>query len=79
MEWLDHHPIVSPADVTFLCMKVSKEKELAQNSIDKYGNESELLNRAWTGQVPYLQLIHALVDDDVAKHAFLHRYDAASG
>jgi hypothetical protein len=62
-DWLDKHPIEEPSDVHFLQSKVLKEKGLAQKCIDKEANKND----------PYLRLIHALVDDDNMKHAFLTR------
>ena len=34
-----------------------------------------LKHGAWTGQIPYLHLIHCITDCDDAWHAFLHQND----
>ena len=35
--------------------------------------------KSWTGKYPYLRLIHAIVDDDDIKRAYIHRNDIPSG
>ena len=35
--------------------------------------ETEALEKNWVGKMPYLHLIHCLVDDDTIKVAYLHR------
>ena len=36
-------------------------------------------HKNWTGRYPYLRLMHALVDNDEIKSAYIHRDDAPSG
>ena len=79
LEWLDEHPITPPTDVAFLIAKVLSEKLLVEKTIENQKSENELLQRSWTGKYPYLRLIHALVDHDNIKAAFLHRHDIPVG
>ena len=59
----------------FLTAQVAKEKELAAEEIATQLTENELLARNWTGEVPYLHLIHCVVYHDNIKDAFLNRND----
>ena len=78
-EWFQKNPITGADNISFLTSEVAKEKTLALASIQRGLSENQsLLGRNWTGEVPYLRLIHALVDDDNIKSAFLHRSDLSS-
>ncbi len=45
----------------------------------KSSNESQKLEKNWSGQYPYLHLIHALIDNNDVKHTDLSRHDIPSG
>lgn len=75
VEWLEKNPINSTNDILFLTSTIAKEKQLAFEALEKEASENDLLSRSWTGELPYLRLIHALIDHDDIKELFLHRND----
>lgn len=80
IDWLDTHPIAADKDVAFLKATVQIVKEKTVESAKAMAIEAELLgDKAWTGQAPYLRLIHCLVDDDDIKRAYLVRNDIPTG
>jgi hypothetical protein len=74
-EWLEQHPIHEPGDVSFLTTLLKSEEALGYASLQRTQSENDSLARNWTGEIPYLRMIHCLVDDDNIKDAFLHRND----
>ncbi len=50
----------------------------ARAEAEKAAVVSALFNKKWVGKVPIILLIHALVDNDEIKHAYLERFDIPS-
>jgi hypothetical protein len=81
-EWLKANPIVQPGDVEFIRTTVRDFVALAAEA----AAEAEVLLPAtrvrnaasWRGNVPYIRLILCLVEDELIRHAYLHRLDALS-
>lgn len=80
LKWLDDHPIVGDEDVAFITATFDSVKKDAIESVAAMATETELLGeKAWTGQVPYLRLIHCLIDNDDIKRAYHSRNDIPPG
>ena len=79
LQWLDEHPISAADDVAFLKRKVEEQKQQSKEAADAKKMEKESLEKSWTGSLPYLRLIHCLIEHDEIKSAFLRRYDIAAG
>ena len=54
------------------------KKQIATAAFDGKRAEKDLLEKNWTGNYPYLRLIHCLIDNDDIKRAFLYRNDVDS-
>lgn len=83
VEWLKDNPIKTKDDVAFLYRKAKEMKEIAANATQKApaasANQSldgEPRNK-WFGPLPYLRLIHCLLEDDI-KERWIHRNDPKS-
>ena len=88
MKYLCDHPISAASDISFLQAVISKRKGAANDAEKEAASEKRLLEVAnaaakkyklWTGKYPYLRLIHAFVDNDAIKHAYIHCNDVPSG
>ena len=91
MTWLQDHPIVAARDVAFLKNEVSNRKRTAINAEKESEKEVEQLvavdgaggvkkkYKSWSGRLPYLRLIHALIDHDNIKATYVRRGDIPSG
>lgn len=91
MKWLQEHPIAAADDITFLKHEVGIRKRTALLAARERDKETEQLlaldgaassknkYKSWNGRLPYLRLIHALVDHDNIKAAYVHRGDIPSG
>ena len=76
-------------DVSFLQAEILKRKDAAKEAEKEAAIEKRLLAevadkgakkyKLWTGKYPYLQLIHAIVDNDDIKHAYIHCNNIPSG
>jgi len=51
---------------------------MAEKAAKEMEEESSLFNKRWIGKEPILRLIHALIDDDDIKRAYLVRLDVSS-
>jgi hypothetical protein len=78
LAWLDFHPIELPSDIAYLTGIVANRKALVRVYIEQQPDSGAGDSRNWKGKMPYLRLIHCLVDNDQIKHAFLHRNDIDS-
>ena len=83
IEWLNDNPIVNDDDVAFLFKKAKEVKNVVAAATKKknslVGNsppDSEQGNKGF-GSLPYLRLIHCLMEDDV-KDKWIHRNDPKS-
>jgi hypothetical protein len=78
-EWLDKHPISGEHEVLYLKDAVANHEKVANDSIEAAKAEAEMLEtKRWQGEVPYLRLIHCIIDNDNIKLAFLKRHDISS-
>lgn len=62
LQWLDEHPISAADDVAFLKKKVEEQKQQSKEAADAKKMEKESLEKSWTGSLPYLRLIHCLIE-----------------
>ena len=82
IEWLQANPITNTDDVSFLIRRAQAVKQVVANATQKTVSTSS--NQAsgpggeqgnkWTGSLPYLHLIHCLMEDDI-KHKYIHCED----
>jgi len=74
-EWLTENPITTTADKEFLIDTVSIRKDtLEASAVEIATNDAKLGGGGnWMGKLPYLRLIHAIIDNPEIKHAFIHR------
>jgi len=80
-EWLDSHPIVDGGELFDLEGEIEKYKEVAKKAaLDRLADE-EALNggKNWTGKYPMLRMMHAVVDHDEIKRAYITRHDLPAG
>ena len=81
-DWLTAHPLVHEDDVSFVLSTVASRSVAAENAAREKEDEERALNgggASWHGKFPMLRLIHALVDHDDIKSAYLTRHDLPSG
>ena len=76
--WLSNNPITDYGVIAFLVKTINKWKQAAKNAMIDKASEKGQLERNWLGRYPYLSLIHALVNNDDIKHAFLSWHDIPS-
>jgi hypothetical protein len=81
-EWLNEHPITGDNDVAFIKKTVAERITTEENAAKEKEKEEQALARGgscWSGKYPMLQLIHALIDHDDTKTAFLRHHDLPGG
>jgi hypothetical protein len=79
-DWLNDNPITVEEEVAFLRATVTAEKSKMKMALATANMEAELLSgKSWTGKIPYLRLIHCLVDNDEIKRAYLSRNNIPTG
>jgi hypothetical protein len=76
MEWLNTWPIRDNNCVSFLFAEAQRVEKVLQAAIDE-GRENAIAiqHGAWTGPVPYLRLLHSIIDNNDTRLAFLKRCD----
>jgi len=88
INWLNENPIKNAEEVAFIMSAVSRRIEIAQRSLLEPAvvPGSTALSRgdggpggSWMGKYPYLRLIHAVIDDNDIKAAYLSRLNLPSG
>ena len=73
-QWLTDNPITTAADKEFLIDTVSFRKDtLEALAVEKVKDDEKLGGGNWIGKLPYLRLIHAIIDNPEIQHAFIHR------
>ena len=84
IEWLNANPVTGDEEISFIkttlidCEKIAELA--AQEQADKLRDNSGGGGGGnWTGKYPMLRLIHALIDHDNVKRAYLTRHDLPSG
>ena len=79
IEWLVAYPINEALCVEFLKKESFRVAGVLERAIAEEKETSLAIKHgAWTGQIPYLRLIHCITDCDATRHAFLHRNDVMS-
>jgi hypothetical protein len=81
LKWLDDHPIINETDIAFLQQTVSLRIKFANDAATQERIEKEITDRAeknWYGPVPYLCILHALIEFDEIKKAYLEQNNIAS-
>jgi hypothetical protein len=89
MKWLKEHPIELDDDLAFLKREFENKKSVAlQASKDSKKEKQQLAaldatakskHKSWSERHPYLCLIHALVDHDSIKLAYIRHGELPSG
>jgi hypothetical protein len=81
LDWLEANPITSADDVCFLVRRARAVKQVVTNATQKAGSTSSTQpaeqGNKWVGPLPYLRLIHCLMEDDI-KGKYIHRGDPKS-
>jgi hypothetical protein len=72
LQFLMEHPITGDNEISFLTKKAKEVIQLLQEASTPEEDDNSL--KKWVGQLPYLRLIHCLLDDDV-KDKWIHRND----
>ena len=75
LQWLMQNPVTNADDVVFLEKKVAEVIQIAAAAADCQGDEDSGKN--WVGPLPYLCLIHCLLEDDI-HDKWIHRNDPRS-
>lgn len=70
LQWLMEHPITSDEDVAFLEKKAKEVIRIATAAADCQDDVDSGKN--WVGHLPYLRLIHCLLEDDI-RDKWIHR------
>jgi hypothetical protein len=89
MNWLNENPIKNAEEVDFIMSTVSRRIEIAQrSSLEPVVVPGSTASRSrgdggpggsWIGKYAYLRLIHAIIDDNDIKAAYLSRLNLPSG
>lgn len=75
IKWLEDHPVTEEVDVSFIKAETKRFVDLMASMAEE---EEEMVGgKAWRGNVPYLRLIHCVIEDDI-KVKFLRRADSLS-
>jgi hypothetical protein len=85
IEWLKENPITSEDDIAFLKTKAKEVREVVANATQRMASSTTTestdgdreTGNKWVGHLPYLRLIHCLLEDDV-KEKWIHRNDPKS-
>jgi len=77
-KWLEENPIGTGFGREFLFVAVDERLVMVEKAAKKTEEETSLFNKRWIGKEPILRLIHALLDDDNIKRAYLVRLDVLS-
>jgi hypothetical protein len=78
-KWLNNNPVTDDGERAYLLDAVNKRiRASTRAEAEKKAVVSALFNKKWVGKEPILWLIHALVDNDKIKHAYLERFDFPS-
>jgi hypothetical protein len=74
IEWLNDWPISDPSCVQFLTTEACRVRSVLQNAINESRETALAMQHgAWSGAIPYLRLIHCIIDNESARSAYLKR------
>jgi hypothetical protein len=76
--WLDDNPVADDGERAFLLAAVDERIGASARAEAEKAVVLALFNKKWVGKEPILRLIHALVDNNEIKHAYLERFDVPS-
>ena len=76
--WLNDNPVTDDGERAYLLDAVDERIGASTRAEAEKAVVSALFNKKWVGKEPILRLIHALVDNDEIKHAYLERFDVPS-
>jgi hypothetical protein len=78
-EWLEDHPVLNPADISFLKREVASRKEILEAARKEEEEDNARLGAGNWNATACMRLIHALIDHDEIKAKFLNRLDLPAG
>jgi hypothetical protein len=74
IQWLLEWPIVDPDCIDFLTTEANRVQHILQAAIDESRETAVAIQHgAWSGSIPYLRLIHCILDCDATRSAYLRR------
>jgi hypothetical protein len=73
MEWLENNPIKAQEEINFICREVQQFDTIFRDSVSECVTDEKSKNDVWSGQLPFLQFYHVLMDDRV-RIAFLEMH-----
>ena len=74
--WLNDNPVTDDGERAYLLDAVNERICASTRAEAEKAVVSALFNKKWVGKEPILRLIHALVDNNEIKHAYLERFDS---
>ena len=77
-KWLDNNPVTVDGDCAFLLATALQRIGAAARADAEKSVVLALFNKGWVGKEPILWLIHALIDNNDIKRAYLEHFDVPS-
>jgi hypothetical protein len=77
LQFLMEHPITGAEEIAFLHKKAQEVIQVVKEASPPKADDDETVGRKWVGQLPYLRLIHCLLEDDI-QEKWIHRNDPLS-
>jgi hypothetical protein len=75
-EWLSDHPIVALVDKDFLGKVIAIRKAAFEKAAAKIAEDDTKLGAGnWVGKYLFLQVLHAIIDNEDNKRSFIRRAD----
>jgi hypothetical protein len=79
LSWLyDNPPNEDDDDEKWLIDKITEFKDVLKESIGEKNKNDEAEGGKWIGDIPYLRLIHCLMDDEQIRAAYTRSFDVLS-
>ena len=74
-DWLEKNPITCAGDIAFIRATIAHRISVAERSKSAQLDAVATANKGskWYGKYPHLRLIHAVIDDEVIKAAYMRR------
>ncbi len=76
--WLEDNPVTDDGERAFLLAAVNERIGAYARAEAEKAVVSALFSKKWVGKEPILWLIHALIDNNEIKHAYLERFNVPS-
>ena len=64
-DWLEEHPLQDPACIKFLQKEVDRVMKIIEEVMEVKKQEKQANGGSWFGNLPWLHLIHCIVDDNI--------------